>query len=91
MTILTVYFRLFLRAWLDVIGHLSLHSMTDAWLSQIAYCVDIWERIDINVVHDRADLTGNNQDALIKIENCLKAIPTIPEIFIIQYDNTSNE
>jgi hypothetical protein len=69
------------RAWLDVIGHLSLHSMTDAWLSQNAYCVDIWERIDIDVVHDRADLTGNNLDATYKQRELLEGNPNNPRDF----------
>jgi hypothetical protein len=69
------------RAWLDVIGHLSLHSMTDAWLSQIAYCVDIWERIEIDVLHDRADLTGNNKDDTYKNRELLEGNPNNPRDF----------
>ena len=69
------------RAWLDVIGHLSLHSMTDAWLSQIAYMIDIWERIDIHVLHDRADLTGNNKDATYKQRELLEGNPRNPRDF----------
>jgi hypothetical protein len=69
------------RAWLDLIGHLSLHSMTDAWLSQIAYCVDIWERIDVHVIHDRADLTGNNLDATFKERELLEGNPSNPRDF----------
>lgn len=69
------------RAWLDVIGHLSLHSMTDAWLSQNAYCVDIWERIAVDVVHDRADLTGNNKDDTYKNRELLEGNPRNPRDF----------
>jgi hypothetical protein len=69
------------REWLDLIGHLSLHSMTDAWLSQIAYMVDIWERIDVHVVHDRADLTGNNLDATYKQRELLEGNPSNPRDF----------
>ena len=69
------------RAWLDQVGHLSLHSMTDAWLSQIAYCVDIWKRIDVNVLHDRADLTGNNLDATYKDRELLEGNPSNPRDF----------
>lgn len=50
------------RAWLDTLGYLSPHPLTDAWVSQIAYKLDIWERIEVWVTHDRHDLTGNNQD-----------------------------
>jgi len=69
------------REWLDLIGHLSLHSMTDAWLSQIAYLVDIWERIDVHVVHDRADLTGNNLDTTYKQRELLEGNPSNPRDF----------
>ena len=69
------------RAWLDLIGHLSLHSMTDAWLSQIAYMVDIWERIDVHVLHDRADLTGNNLDSTYKQRKLLEGNPSNPRDF----------
>lgn len=69
------------KAWLDVIGHLSQHSMNDAWLSQIAYCVDIFERINIHVTHDRADLTGNNLDATYKQRQLLEGNPNNPADF----------
>jgi hypothetical protein len=69
------------KAWLDVIGHLSLHSMNDAWLSQNAYCVDIWKRIDVDVLHDRADLTGNNLDSTYKQRELLEGNPSNPRDF----------
>ena len=69
------------RDWLDVIGHLSLHSMNDAWLSQNAYCVDIYQRIDIHVLHDRADLTGNNLDVTYKQRELLEGNPSNPRDF----------
>jgi hypothetical protein len=69
------------RAWLDLIGHLSLHSMNDAWLSQNAYCVDIWKRIEVNVLHDRADLTGNNLDSTYKQRELLEGNPSNPRDF----------
>ena len=69
------------RAWLDVIGHLSLHSMNDAWLSQNAYCVDIYKRIDVHVLHDRADLTGNNLDETYKKRELLEGNPNNPRDF----------
>ena len=50
------------REWLDVFGYMSPHQMSDAWISQVAYMLDIWERIPVWVEHDRFDLTGNNND-----------------------------
>lgn len=69
------------REWLDLIGHLSLHSMNDAWLSQNAYCVDIYQRIDVHVTHDRADLTGNNLDSTYKQRELLEGNPSNPRDF----------
>lgn len=54
------------RDWLAVLGYLSPHPLSDAWLSQVAYKLDIWERIDVYVTHDRSDLTGNNDDDTFK-------------------------
>jgi hypothetical protein len=51
------------KEWYDLIGHLSLHQLNDAWLSQIAWMLDIVKPIPVEVLHDRADLTGNNRDA----------------------------
>lgn len=50
------------RKWLDLLGYLSPHQISDAWLSQQAYMLDILERIPVEVLHDRHDLTGNNKD-----------------------------
>lgn len=54
------------RAWLDCLGYLSPHQISDAWLSQQAYLLDVFERIPVWVTHDRHDLTGNNNDATYK-------------------------
>ena len=54
------------REWYELIGHLSLHQLNDAWLSQIAWMLDIVKPIPVEVLHDRADLTGNNLDATYK-------------------------
>lgn len=69
------------KEWLDIMGHLSLHSMNDAWLSQIAYMIDIFERINVDVTHDRADLTGNNLDATYKERELLEGNPSNPRDF----------
>jgi hypothetical protein len=69
------------REWLEVIGHLSLHSMNDAWLSQIAFLLDIWKRIEVTVTHDRADLTGNNKDSTYNNRILLEGNPLNPRDF----------
>lgn len=50
------------RDWLILFEKLSDHQQNDAWVSQIAYMADCLKRIPITVLHDRADLTGNNKD-----------------------------
>lgn len=48
--------------WVETLGQLSRHQMIDAEISQIAYMLDVIQIVDIDVIHDRADLTGNNAD-----------------------------
>ena len=54
------------KEWFTLIGHLSLHQLNDAWLSQIAWMLDIVKPIPVTVQHDRFDLTGNNGDETFK-------------------------
>lgn len=50
------------QAWVKVLGRISRHQLNDTETSQMAYLLDIFERIPVYVTHDRADLTGNNKD-----------------------------
>ena len=52
--------------WFRCLDHLSLHGQNDAWLSEIAYMLNIMQEVDIKVLHDRADITGNNDDEVFK-------------------------
>jgi hypothetical protein len=70
------------RDWLVLIGNLSDNAQNDAWLSQIAYMLDIFERIhDLKVTHDRADITGNNNDETFKARVYKEGNPSDPEDF----------
>lgn len=69
------------REWLDLLGYLSPHQISDGWLSQQAYMLDIMERTDINVEHDRFDLTGNNHDETFKNRPMLEGNPLDPRDF----------
>lgn len=69
------------RAWLDLLGYLSPHQISDAWLSQQAYMLDIWQRIEVDVLHDRHDLTGNNNDATFQHRPMLEGNPKDPNDF----------
>jgi hypothetical protein len=63
------------RAWYDMFGYISDHQISDAWVSQIAYLLDIMHSIPVAVVHDRHDLTGNNNDATFKKRVMLEGRP----------------
>ena len=73
------------RDWLDLFGYLSPHQMSDAWISQMAYMLDIWERIPVWVTHDRYDLTGNNLDETFKNRPQLEGNPDNPNDFHSDY------
>ena len=69
------------RAWFELFGYLSPHQISDAWLSQQAYVLDIWKRIEVHVTHDRFDLTGNNNDEIFEKRPMLEGNPTDPRDF----------
>ena len=69
------------RAWYDLFGYISAHQISDAWVSQIAYMLDIMTDVDIEVVHDRHDLTGNNHDDTFKNRIMLEGNNTNPADF----------
>lgn len=50
------------RKWFEMFGYVSAHQLTDTWVSQISYILDIVETLPVDVTHDRFDLTGNNGD-----------------------------
>ena len=67
--------------WFILMGHLSQNAQNDAWLSHIAYMLDIFERIDISFIHDRADITGNNDDETFKNRKYMEGNPSDPKDF----------
>jgi hypothetical protein len=69
------------RDWYILVGHLSQNAQNDAWLSHIAYMLDIFERIDVEFIHDRADLTGNNDDATFRNRKYMEGNPADPRDF----------
>jgi hypothetical protein len=69
------------RAWLELFGYMSPHQLSDAYISQVAYMVDIWKRIEVWVTHDRFDLTGNNNDDTFRNRPQLENRPNDPEDF----------
>lgn len=69
------------KAWFDLLGHLSQHQLNDAWISQIAWMLDIMVRIDVRVEHDRFDLTGQNGDITYKQRKIFEGNPSDPRDF----------
>lgn len=71
-------FPIYPKEWYDLFKFMSRHQMIDAELSQIAYLLDLIEIVDIYVTHDRADLTGNNNDATQKKKVTYEGNPSHP-------------
>jgi len=69
------------RDWYYLLGHLSNHQLTDATISQISYMLNIVQNIDVEVLHDRFDITGNNHDATFKNRPMLEGNHTDPRDF----------
>lgn len=69
------------KDWFILLGHLSQNPQNDAWLSHIAYMLDIFERIDFEFIHDRADITGNNDDDTFQNRKYMEGNPQDPKDF----------
>lgn len=69
------------RDWFYLLGHLSNHQLTDATISQISYIAGIMKNIEVEVLHDRFDITGNNQDATFNNRPMLEGRPDDPRDF----------
>lgn len=48
--------------WVDALGTLSRHQMIDAELSQHAYMLDVMQIVDIDVIHEQSELTGQHDE-----------------------------
>lgn len=69
------------RKWYDLLGYISPHPTQDGWVSQQAYMLDIYQRIEVDVLHDRYDLTGNNGDDIYANRPMLEGKPDDPRDF----------
>lgn len=52
------------RKMVQLMGHFSLSRHNDSWIEYVARDAGILVRVPIAIHHDRADLTGNNDDAV---------------------------
>jgi hypothetical protein len=50
------------RKMVELMGHLSLNNHNDSWIEYVARDAGIMVRVPITIFHDRADLTGQNDD-----------------------------
>lgn len=66
------------RAWFEILGHISQHSSNDAYVSQLAYYLDIFERIEVYCDHNRFDVTGINNDATYQQREIMEGDPDRP-------------
>lgn len=75
-------FPIYPREWYDLFQFCSVQQMVDAELSQIAYPLDLVRVVDIEVTHDRYDLTGNNLDETEINRVRLEGNPNDPRDFL---------
>jgi hypothetical protein len=66
------------RQWFEILGHISQHSSNDAYVSQMAYYLDIFERIDVHCDHNRFDITGANNDTTYQQRRIMEGDPSQP-------------
>jgi hypothetical protein len=66
------------REWFEILGHISQHSSNDAYVSQLAYYLNIFERIDVHCDHNRYDITGINNDATYQQRRIMEGDPSQP-------------
>lgn len=69
------------KTWIEITGGFSQHQLNDAWVSQIAWMLDIVETIPVDIVHERFDLTGENHDATFKNRPVFEGNPQDPRDF----------
>ena len=55
-------FPIFPRRMFELMGHVSLNLHNDSWIEFVARDAGIMVRVPIMILHDRADLTGRNDD-----------------------------
>ena len=74
-------FPIFPREWFELFGYFALHQASDAWISQQAFLLDLYERINIRIDHQRADLVGGEQDETFQQRQTFEGNPSDPRDF----------
>jgi glycosyltransferase involved in cell wall biosynthesis len=70
------------RKMFELMGHFSLSRHNDTWVEFVARDAGIMVRAPITIVHDRADLTGNNHDSVYAGREIARAEFHSPEMAI---------
>lgn len=50
------------RTWTNRLGHVSLSPHCDSWIQYLGQTLGRHERVAVDILHDRADLTGGHND-----------------------------
>jgi len=69
------------RKWVELLDCFSPHQLSDSTVSQMGYMLDIVKNIDVQVTHDRFDITGNNRDETWENRPMLEGNPQDPRDF----------
>lgn len=69
------------KEWIKITGSFSQHQLNDAWVSQIAWMLDIVKTIPVMITHERFDLTGENQDSTFEQRQIFEGNPSDPRDF----------
>jgi len=64
------------KKWFEILGHISQHSSNDAYVSQLAYYLDIFERIEVYCDHNRFDVAGINNDSTYQQRQVMEGNPS---------------
>ncbi|MDA7807214.1 hypothetical protein N8955_00620 [bacterium] len=67
--------------WFTLVDCWSMNSQNDTWVSQIAKMNNIFTRCEFTVLHDRADLTGGNDDKTFADREYMEGNPEDPQDF----------
>ena len=65
--------------WFTLCDAWSINAQNDTWVSVIARMNGIFERVDIEILHDPADLTGGNDDPTFADRKYMEGNPKIKD------------
>ena len=75
------------RDWVQHIGHYTLNTQADTWWQKIGTWTKAQRDIPVFVLHDRANLTGNNRDATFDArENDLEGFRSVETQALLRKD-----